>query len=201
MRKQYDRRYFDHWYRSGDARGRKILLQRKVALAVAMTEYYLGRPLRRILDVGCGEGAWRAPLLALRPHAQYRGVDASTYAIARHGVRRNLHLVRFAELEHLRFDAAADLLVCSDVLHYLGADEMRRGLAGFRELCGGLAWIEVFCRGDAIDGDRDQFVQRSPAAYRRAFAAAGLIPCGSHGYLTPALASQAVALETFAADT
>lgn len=200
MRKRYDRRYFDHWYRSGNAAGEQALLRRKVALAVAMAEYYLGRPLRRVLDVGCGEGAWRAPLLALRPRLEYLGVDASTYAIARHGVRRNLRLARFGDLQSLRWQAPVDLLVCADVLHYVRGDELRRGLSGFAELCSGMAWIEVFCRGDAIDGDRNGFVTRSATAYRRAFAEAGLIPCGSHGYLTPTLAAQAVALEVFPAD-
>lgn len=199
MGKRYDRRYFDHWYRGGNAAGGKALLQRKVALAVAMAEYYLGRPLRRVLDVGCGEGAWRAPLLALRPRLEYLGVDASTYAIARHGARRNLRLARFGDLQSLRWQAPVDLLVCADVLHYVRGDELRRGLSGFAELCSGMAWIEVFCRGDAIDGDRNGFVARSATAYRRAFAEAGLMPCGSHGYLTPTLATQAVALEVFPA--
>lgn len=199
MRKHYDRRYFDQWYRQdGNARGRAALLTRKVALAVAMAEYYLGRPIRRVLDVGCGEGAWRAPLLKLRPGIDYLGIDASRYAIARFGARRNLRLARFVQLDCLRFDAPADLLVCSDVLHYLHADELRRGLSGFSQLCEGLVWIEVFCRGDIIEGDREGFVLRTAGAYRRAFAGAGLTPCGSHAYLTPTLASQMVALEGLA---
>jgi len=145
MSKRYDRRYFDHWYRRGDnASGRTALLRRKVALAVAVAEYYLGRPLRSVLDVGCGEGAWRGPLLKQRPDIDYLGVDASEYAIARHGARRNLRLARFGQLEHLRFGPPADLLVCSDLLHYVRGDELRRGLSGFAELCGGVAWIEVF---------------------------------------------------------
>ncbi|MBS0461119.1 MAG: class I SAM-dependent methyltransferase [Proteobacteria bacterium] len=199
MHKAYDRRYFDRWYRQpGSARGHANALARKVELAVALAEYYLGRRLRSVLDVGCGEGAWRAPLLRLRPGIDYLGVDSSAYAIARFGRRRNLRLARFAELERLRLAAPADLLVCSDVLHYVRGDELRRGLSGFTELCGGLAWIEVFCRGDAIEGDRLGFVSRSAGAYRRAFANAGLTPCGSHGYLTPALAAGAVALEASA---
>ncbi|HTA65736.1 MAG TPA: class I SAM-dependent methyltransferase [Xanthomonadaceae bacterium] len=199
MRKRYDRRYFDRWYRNGDAAaGRTALLRRKAALAVAMAEYHLGHPLRSVLDVGCGEGAWRAPLLKLRPKLEYLGVDASEYAVARYGARRNLRFARFAQLEQLRFGPPVDLLVCSDVLHYVRAGELRRGLSGFAELCGGVAWIEVFCRGDAIEGDRLGFVRRSAAHYRRAFADAGFTACGSNGYLSPALARDAVALELIA---
>ncbi|HEY2344278.1 MAG TPA: class I SAM-dependent methyltransferase [Xanthomonadaceae bacterium] len=201
MPKRYDRRYFDRWYREGGAAiGRAALLRRKAALAVAMAEYYLGRPLRSVLDVGCGEGTWRAPLLKLRPGLEYLGVDSSEYAVARYGARRNLRLARFAQLEQLRFGPPVDLLVCSDVLHYVGAGELRRGLSGFAELCGGLAWIEVFCRDDAIEGDRLGFVRRSAAYYRRVFADAGFAACGSNGYLAPSLARDAVALELPAAN-
>jgi len=41
-------------------------------------------------------------------------------------------------------------------------------------------------------------VLRTPQAYLRAFAAAGLTSCGSHAYLMPALARDAVALEVIA---
>jgi SAM-dependent methyltransferase len=85
--KQYDRAYFDTWYRRrgiGDARR----LGRKVALAVATAEYHLERPIRTVLDIGCGEGAWRAPLLRLRPSIRYLGFDSSDYAVARYGRAR-----------------------------------------------------------------------------------------------------------------
>lgn len=64
--KQYDATYFTRWYRDAGLAD-PARLRRKVALAVAQAEYYLERPIRTVLDVGCGEAAWRAPLLALRP--------------------------------------------------------------------------------------------------------------------------------------
>jgi SAM-dependent methyltransferase len=199
MPKQYDRRYFDRWYRDGDAGiGRGALLRRKVALAVAMAEHYLGRPLRRVLDVGCGEGVWRAPLLKLRPRLEYMGVDSSEYAIARYGAARNLRLARFGQLGQMRFGPPVDLLVCSDVLHYLPIAELKHGLEGFAELCNGFAFIEVFCRGDATVGDEHGFVPRSASFYRKQIAAAGFTACGSHGYLAQAHAADAVALELIA---
>src|SRR3546814_19768991 len=42
MEKQYDRKYFDRWYRGGGIGGRQRLA-RKVALAVATAEYHLER--------------------------------------------------------------------------------------------------------------------------------------------------------------
>src|SRR5690606_26687004 len=57
MDKTYDQAYFDRWYRDGGIGGRQRLA-RKVALAVATAEYHLERPLKSVLDIGCGEGAW-----------------------------------------------------------------------------------------------------------------------------------------------
>src|SRR5688572_13104197 len=127
--KRYDQAYFDRWYRDGGI-GDRARLARKVALAVATAEYHLERPLRTILDIGCGEGAWRGPLLKLRPGIRYLGFDGSEYAVGRYGRSRNLHLARFGEFALLRPCEPVDLLVCSDVLHYLPTRELDRGLPG-----------------------------------------------------------------------
>ena len=195
MTKQYDAAYFQRWYRRGDIGGPQRLA-RKVALAVAAAEYWLERPIRSVLDVGCGEGAWRAPLLKLRPKLHYLGFDSSEYAIARYGRTRNLHYARFGDFEFLRPCPPVDLLVCSDVMHYLPSAELRRGLPGLAELCGGVAFLETFAAEDEFEGDRAGFQPRKAAWYRRQFAAAGFAPAGSHCWLSPALAGQAAALES-----
>ena len=194
MDKRYDRRYFDKWYRSGGIGGRQRLA-RKVALAVATAEYHLERPIRSVLDIGCGEGAWRAPLLALRPKLQYLGFDSSAYAIARHGARRNLHLADFSDFAVLRPCPPVDLLVCSDVMHYLPLKALDRGLPGLADLCGGVAFLETFTREDETEGDDVDFQARPAAFYRKRFAALGFRQCGSHCWLSPALVDQAAALE------
>lgn len=194
MTKTYDRAYFDRWYRRegiGDAKR----LARKVALAVAMAEYHLERPIRSVLDIGAGEGAWRAPLLKLRPKLDYLAFDSSEYAVRRFGRSRNLHYARFGDFEYLRPCPPADLLVCSDVLHYLDTRELNRGLPGLADLCGGVAFIEMFAKEDAAIGDEDGFHARPARFYRRRLAEAGFVQIGSHGWLSPALAGHATALE------
>ncbi len=186
--KNYDRAYFDRWYRDPAhrvrARGETL---RKVNMVVATAEYYLGRPIGNVLDIGCGEGVWRAPLLKLRPGIEYLGLDSSEYAIRRFGRSRNLRMARFADLAELRFERRFDLIVCSDVVHYLRAPELRRGLSGFPELLEGLAFIELFTSRDPVEGDVAGFISRSPDWYRREFAEGGLLACGSHCYLAPDL--------------
>jgi SAM-dependent methyltransferase len=195
MTKQYDKAYFDTWYRQRGIGGPRRLA-RKVALAVATAEYHLERPVRSVLDIGCGEGAWRAPLLKLRPKLAYLGFDGSEYAIARYGRSRNLHFARFGDFALLRPCPPVDLLVCSDVLHYLDARELDRGLPGLAELCGGVAFLETFAREDRAVGDEHDFQQRPAAFYRRRFAALGFAPLGSHCWLSPALRGRTTALET-----
>ncbi|TYT25264.1 class I SAM-dependent methyltransferase [Luteimonas viscosa] len=194
MTKRYDQRYFDTWYRKRGIGGAQRLA-RKVALAVATAESHLERPLRSVLDIGCGEGAWRAPLLRLRPKLRYLGFDGSEYAVRRYGQRRNLHLARFADFATLRPCPPVDLLVCSDVMHYLRLKELDRGLPGLADLCGGVAFLETFTREDRTVGDEVDFQARSAAFYRGRFEALGFRQLGSHCWLSPALAGDVAALE------
>jgi SAM-dependent methyltransferase len=204
MAKQYDRAYFDRWYR--DPR-QKVKhggeFTRKVRVALSLAEYYLGRPVVSVLDVGCGEGHWRAPLLAERPHLHYVGVDASDYVVARYGRTRNLHQFGFTDLPSLADHAAAlfrgmpsvDLLVCSDVVHYVGSADLAIGLPAFSKLCHGVAWIEMFCRGDEFVGDDDGFIARPREWYRRTLARTGWLPLGSNAWLHRGLRERASVLE------
>jgi SAM-dependent methyltransferase len=204
MAKQYDRAYFDRWYRDPKQRvkhGGEFL--RKVRLALAIAEYYLGRPVETVLDVGCGEGHWRAPLLAERPRLHYLGVDASDYVVRRYGRTRNLHQVSFAELPRLADHAgmlfggvaSVDLLVCSDVVHYVPTAELSTGLSTFSRLCHGVAWIEMFCRGDEFVGDDDGFIARPRSWYLRTLTGAGWLPLGSNAWLHAGLRERASVLE------
>lgn len=194
--KHYDRDYFQRWYRQrSQPRQARERLERKVALAVAMAEYHLDRPLRNVLDIGCGEGAWRKPLRRLRPEVDYLGFDSSEYVVARHGRTRNIRFAHFGDFEVLRPGEPVDLLVCSDVVHYLDARELRRGLSGFGELCRGVAFIDLFCRGDGFSGDTEGFHARPAGWYRKVFSEYGLVACGSHAYLSPALEGVTAALE------
>jgi SAM-dependent methyltransferase len=200
MTKQYDRAYFERWYRDpalrADAIGGRARLERKVALAVATAEYWLERPVRSVLDIGCGEGTWRPVLAKLRPRARYLGFDSSEYAVARFGARRSVHYASFGDFEHLRPCPPVDLLVCSDVMHYLDSRELDRGLPGLAELCGGVAFLETFTREDDVAGDRVGFRRRPGRFYRERFARAGFTAVGSHLYLAAGLADAASTLET-----
>lgn len=196
MPKSYDQAYFDRWYRD---RTQRVIspaeLELKVRLTLAVAQYHLGRPVRSVLDVGCGEGTWRAALLRHHPDIQYLGLDSSEYAVQRYGRSRNLRLLRFGQLAEQRFDASVDLLICADMMHYVPTAELGRGLSGFAELCHGVAYLEVMCGNDDFVGDHEGYIGRTASWYRRMFAKAGFISCGNHCYLSQQLRQAAMALE------
>jgi len=194
--KEYDQAYFDRWYR--DPRHMVVqsgVLERRVQLAVAATEYLLERPLRSVLDVGCGEAPWRGLIRHVRPRARYQGVDASEYVVRRFGKERNIRLGRVGTLDQLELDAPFDLIVCSDVLHYVSTPELKRGLRSISQMCGGVAFLEMYVAEDDTEGDDDDFQKRSAEEYRRLLRAAKLIPLGMHCYASWRLKDDLTALE------
>jgi SAM-dependent methyltransferase len=194
--KRYDRAYFDRWYRGAARIESHAGLRRRVALALAMAERYLERPLRSALDVGCGEGRWRAELVRLRPRVRYVGVEPSAYATQRYGRSRGIVCGGFGDLPRLELGGPFDLVVCADVLHYLDDTELDRGLPALVALTGGLAYLEVLTTAEEIEGDAAGMHLRPPGFYAGRFTALGLVGVGSHGWLAPAIADTAAALET-----
>jgi len=58
------------------------------ARLIAAATQYVGLPVRRILDAGCGIGLLRAPLKRFLPRAAYTGLEMSEYLCARYGWRQ-----------------------------------------------------------------------------------------------------------------
>lgn len=196
MSKVYDQAYFDRWYRNprqkvkhGDE------LERKARLLLGVAEYHLNRPVRSVIDVGCGEGNWRLALRRIRPGIAYIGFDSSEYVVERYGKSRNLHRLPFGDIAQYVPSEPADVIICSDVMHYVPTAELQQGIAAFEQLSEGVAFLEVFCKGDDFIGDRDGFIARPAAWYRKTFAQAGWTHAGSHCYLSRALRQWASRLE------
>jgi len=184
--KQYDRAYFDRWYR-GQGFGSPARLERKVRYAVSSAEYLLDRPVRSVLDVGCGEGAWQPVLRRLRPAASYIGVDPSEYAIQRHGARRDLILGGMGDLDSLDLGGPFDLVICVDVVPYVTDRDAEAGISAIGRLVQGAALIELFTSVDDFEGDRREYRDRTPARYRRWFARADLVHVGPNLFVPVAL--------------
>jgi SAM-dependent methyltransferase len=196
MNKTYDRAYFDRWYRHRTTRvNTHAEVRRKVQIAVASAEYFMRRQLRTVLDVGCGEGAWLPHLRALRPRVQYLGFDSSEYAVKRFGKERNIHQASFAELPSLDL-GVFDLVVCSDVMHYVPDADLRKGVRALAGATDGVAYFEVLTKEDEIIGDLDSFLRRPAAFYRELFMKAGMTFAGPYLWLSPAFKGAVAELES-----
>ncbi|HEU4563781.1 MAG TPA: class I SAM-dependent methyltransferase [Gemmatimonadaceae bacterium] len=194
--KRYDRSYFHRWYHDPRHRVRTTAeLRREAALVVGVAEYVLGRPIGSVLDVGCGEGAWQPALARLRPRARYTGVEPSEWAVRRFGARRGIVRGTLARLDDAVPEEPWDLVICSDVLHYLDGPELRAGVAALAARVGGIAYLPVRTSADDFDGDRGGWRRRAPSYYLALLARAGLAPCGMQCYVPRARAAELAALE------
>jgi SAM-dependent methyltransferase len=204
--KTYDRSYFDRWYR--DPAQAVILgshLERRVRLAVAAAEYVLEREVESVLDVGCGEAPWRTLLRRLRPRARYVGIDPSPYVVQRYGRTRGIVLGGVGDLgtpalSHSLLAVGVrppfDLIVCSDVLHYVETKDLARGLRAIgRWVGGGMAFLEFFTKDDDTEGDTEEFKPRPAATYTRLLRAAGLTHLGLHSYVGREVGREIMAFE------
>ena len=195
MTKQYDRAYFDRWYRQ---RGTRVSshaeVRRKVSIAIASAEYFIRRQVRTVLDVGCGEGAWLPHLQALRPRIHYLGLDPSEYVVKRFGKARNIRLAGFADLPKQKLDVY-DLVVCSDVMHYVPDADLRAGVKTIAEVTDGVAYLEVLTKEDDIVGDLDGFLKRPAAFYRSLFEKNEMTFAGPYLWLGPAFKGAVAELE------
>jgi len=195
-RKSYDEAYFTRWYRDPRTRVRSPeAVRRKIRMVAGIAEYFLGRKLRSVLDIGAGEGAWGVELRRMRPKLHYVGVDSSEYVVERLGRQRNIVLGSFETLPSLALGEEFDLIVCADVLQYVPTPALRRGIRYLASSLVGVAYLEAFTEADEMEGDLEGWQPRTRSQYLRVFADAGLVGCGMHCYLTPELAENAVQLE------
>jgi SAM-dependent methyltransferase len=194
--KLYDRAYFDRWYR--DPRRRVISpapMARRAEWAIATAEYVLGRPLRSVLDVGSGEGHWALPIRRLRPGVRYTGVDPSPYVVRRYGTRRHIVCGTIGALDALPLDGPFDLVLCCAMLNYLEPADVARGLRQLSGQLGGVAHVELFTRGDPVEGDFRGWRWYTRSWAQEAFRRAGLVSIGLHCYAGRERARDLCALE------
>jgi len=194
--KQYDQAYFDRWYR--DPRHRVNTpagVRRKARLVLGIAEVLLERPVKRLLDIGCGEAPWRSHFLDERPKAEYVGIDSSDYVVERFGRTRGIRYGTFGTVGQVGLTDRFDVIVSCDVLQYVRSEEMGPGLRAIAALLDGVAYLEAFTNADELEGDKRHWHQRTPAWYRHAFRDAGLTAVGMHTFVGEQLRGATLALE------
>jgi SAM-dependent methyltransferase len=131
---------------------------------------YVGLPVAKILDAGCGVGLLRTPLLRGLKRASYTGLEFSEYLCQRYGWQQG-------SIETFRTRERFDLVICYDVLQYLSATAARRAIANLARLCRGALYFGALTREDWRDNCDRSRTHRIPGLragswYRRELSAA-----------------------------
>ena len=137
----FDQGYYQKYY--VDARTRVADATSCAALADFLFAYlrYLGIPVRRVLDIGCGTGLWRAEVRRHHPAARYTGVERSEYACREYGWRQGC-------VTSYRSKTPFDLVLCQDVLQYLNDAEAETALSNLVDLTRSALHLQVLTTED-----------------------------------------------------
>ncbi len=164
----FDEAYYRRFYHDPRTAVTSRAQMRDRAALIAASVRYVGLPVRRILDAGCGVGLLRAPLLRHLPRAQYTGLETSEYLCQRYGWQQGTLQTLGTRIRH-------ELVVCYDVLQYLKKDEALLAMAKLGVVCRGALYFGALTSGDwrnNCDQSRTDRVPglRSASWYRRELA-------------------------------
>ena len=166
----FDRDYYQRFYfnprTAVTSRAEMNARARLIAGCVA----YVGLPVAKILDAGCGVGLLRAPLTRALRRADYVGLEYSPYLCERYGWRQG-------SIETFRCRERFDLVICYDVLQYLAVAPARRAIANLARLCRGALYFGALTLEDWRENCDQQRTDRIPGLrpgswYRRELARA-----------------------------
>jgi len=151
----FDRAYYQRFYFNSRTAVTSKAEMRARAQLIGAAVAYVGLPVTKILDAGCGIGLLRAPLLRAFQRAEYVGLEYSDYLCQRYGWRQG-SVASFSTRE--RFE----LVVCYDVLQYLTEAQARRAIANLAKWCRGALYFGALTREDWRDNCDQSRTDRIP---------------------------------------
>jgi SAM-dependent methyltransferase len=137
----FDQQYYQRYYVDPRTAVTSRSEMRGRARMITACVHYVGLPVSRILDVGCGIGLLRTPLKRAFPRAQYKGLEYSEYLCERYGWTQG-SIVKFRSRE--RFE----LVICYDVMQYLPLREAKLAIANLGKLCRGALYFGALTQED-----------------------------------------------------
>ncbi len=170
VRRTFDAPYYQRFYEDPETRAATVHDATRHARFIAAYVRYLGLPVRRIADLGCGLGRTLRALGKEFPKARRVGVEVSEYLCEKHGWIQGT-------VADFRDAAGFDILVCNDVVQYLDDAEASRAIASLARNCRGALAFGVMTTEDwreNCDQRRtdSQVHMRSARWYRRRLARA-----------------------------
>lgn len=141
---RFNRDYYRQFYLDGRSAVTSRAEMRARAALIAAFVRYVGCPVRRVLDAGCGLGLLRAPLHRLLPEAEYTGLEVSEYLCRRYGWIQG-------SLCDWRSRRPFELVICYDVLQYLDDRAAAAAIRNLARLCRGVLYVTALTRHDWLE--------------------------------------------------
>ena len=137
----FDAEYYRRFYGDPATRVSSAAAVRKLARFVSAYLTYLDVEVRTVLDLGCGLGHWKKPVLQAWPRASYLGVEYSSHLCGKHG---------WTQGSVVDFDPGRtfDLVICQGVMQYLDDRQAARAIDNLGRLCDGALYLEALTKQD-----------------------------------------------------
>ena len=162
---RFDEHYYERYYLNKATRVATPGYYKRLARFLAAYSDYLGIRVNRILDLGCGVGGLKLPLLQEFNKAKYVGVERSQHACEKYGWQPGC-------ASDFSPPAPFDLVICHDVLQYLDTELAERALENFNRLTKKMLYFSVLTKEDWRDHvdqhlTDDKVFLRSASWYRK----------------------------------
>lgn len=140
-RAKFDEKYYERFYGGPRERAAYRREERRLGNFVCSYLKYLGQPVRRVVDIGCGLGQWREIIAQHFPGASYTGVEQSEHLCTKLGWMHG---------SAVDFESPTpfDLVICKDTLQYLSPKAFRAAAANLAALCRGALYASVLTTED-----------------------------------------------------
>ncbi|MGC3981326.1 MAG: class I SAM-dependent methyltransferase [Steroidobacteraceae bacterium] len=132
----FDAGYYRRFYLRAATRAMSQPETARRAAVVGSIVAQLELPVKRILDMGCGLGWFKQPLLKVFPKASYTGVEYSEYLCREQGWQQG-------SVVDYQGRGQFDLIVCCDVLQYLDDKSAIKAITNLARLCRGALYLHV----------------------------------------------------------
>jgi predicted TPR repeat methyltransferase len=137
----FDAAYYRRFYLNPRTAVISRVEMRARARLIAAYALHIGLPVRRMLDAGCGIGLLRTPLQRAFPRAEYVGLEYSAWLCERYGWNQG-------SLATWESPQPFELVVCYDVLQYLGDRDASRAIANLARLTLGVLYVSALTQRD-----------------------------------------------------
>ena len=135
-KQSFDAAYYRRFYLRAATRAMSQPETERRAAVIASIVAQLEFPVKRILDMGCGLGWFKQPLLKVFPKASYTGVEYSEYLCQEHGWQQG-------SVVDYQGRGQFDLVVCCDVMQYLDDRDATRAINNLARLCRGALFLHI----------------------------------------------------------